>query len=177
MKKIYLLAIIFTQLLFFSSCKKVADNIIGPKITFNKSDYNKIISDSNWKEVTDTVHVLPVISTDLKYVNYNVTENGGAIINNEIQLFVLYSSSKPKRVQFWPEVDFSKRTVLGLGNSWSPENFEIHIYRNSSIKEYIYMIYYKHAQIEYVNCNSTNMVSIPKIPSGYKVEFAEFKNY
>ena len=180
MKKLIMLLSLATAVILIACGQK--------QPTENENNYSliKILNDSNWVEVTDTVDV----TDQIKCLAQNLF-NWGIVFQSEndyrglwdisiskypdniINCNGLYKYDSTKVKYQTPNINFNERTVLGFFIITGPSIRTRHIYKNDSLKECLFELFIKYKS-GIRNCRGDGYyawVSIPKIPSDYKIRF------
>ena len=131
MKKIILIVIGLLLIILLSCGKEQTTQ------TTQKFDLNKILLDTNWVEITDTVDV----TEQIKCLAQPLTQNNGIIFQSENDYKNLWEQSvtdypewvincyglsvfDSTKVNYQtPDINFIERTVIGVGQTTSPAKF------------------------------------------------------
>lgn len=135
----------------------------------------KIINDTNWVEVTDTIPILiDCLDFDKMYNLFNIVVRTKQEYDDLID--TLRSRIKAKdyicdNYEF-PEIDFDKYSLIGLETRTGPCEIKKKLFRNDSKKEFLYILVISETINEnhLILITNRNTLLVPKIPSDYIVK-------
>ncbi|TAL69800.1 MAG: hypothetical protein EPN82_04035 [Bacteroidetes bacterium] len=160
MKKIIFLSILFVAVIFGISCQET-------ETTAPTYDKHNIQNDTNWVEITDTIHFYSacLFMGQNKYFTSFVINDSNTY--NNLKYYDAYCNDSK-----YPYIDFAKKTLLIYsfehGCIWDDY---YHVYRNDIYKKYLFLIVRDIKEPVWILEKTATGIIIPKIKNNYTVDF------
>jgi len=182
MKKIIILLFAIVSLALFScSDSEQVTTPITSAFEMDTLQYFLMLNDINWIEITDITE----LETIPPCIYFELMKNG-VVVNNEFQLYKLWTESKPfflgidtnkpcVRNYISSDINYTQKTLLGIFLGFYPSKIVHKFFVNQSLKKYRYIVEYHQLNWTRLGFASENWITIAKLNSEYDIDFVHVK--